>query len=162
MGLIHSCLEKRSNKVGILSEEMSAHKKIEKEIENEVLEGKFHNKTVSWKMFCVASLGGKEADTGTENKMSDVVKTKDGMAFNIEFKSRVPKLPPIKIRSTSNVVQNEEHGNWKDEKEKLLKKKQDRANARRKEILNKRIMAAQRPKTARTRDGSTVSSFQEH
>ncbi|XP_062621211.1 uncharacterized protein LOC134282841 [Saccostrea cucullata] len=85
--------------------------------------------------------------------MSDLVKTKHEVSFNIEFKScEIPKLPPIKLRSTTVVFDEQ----WKDERDMLLKEKQEKAEARRKKVIQKKIMAAQRPKTARIKSAEGV------
>ncbi|XP_061187463.1 uncharacterized protein LOC133195561 [Saccostrea echinata] len=114
---------------------MDAYKKIKKEVQSEALEEKLRNKPLPWQMFCTSPTRSKDVDTVKESKMSDVVKAKDGMSFNIEFKSTIPRLPPIKLRSTTRVVYDEEYEKWKDERDKLLREKQEKAEVRRKKTL---------------------------
>lgn len=44
--------------------------------------------------------------------VTEVVKTRGGMTFNIEYKSSVPKLPPISVRKVQ-VTQREDFEKWK-------------------------------------------------
>ncbi|XP_061174790.1 uncharacterized protein LOC133183924 [Saccostrea echinata] len=162
MGLLHSCMRKRSNKVGIMTnEEEEAYKKIEREIKNEVLEETMQKKPLPWLMFNSSLLECKlHTNPGEGNeRISNIVKKKDGMAFSLDFKSSLPaKLPPIKITS-SRIVQ-EDYEKWKETQDKSLMEKQEKAKIRREAVLQKRKIAAKRPKTAQRRDSREVDSFE--
>ncbi|XP_061191722.1 uncharacterized protein LOC133199942 [Saccostrea echinata] len=153
MGLLHSCMRKRSNKVGIMTdEEEEAYKKIERELKNEVLEESIQNKPLPWLMFSSTSSEREKAYTNLAqgDEISDVVKKKDGIAFNLDFKSALPaKLPPIKITST-RLVQ-EDYDKWKEARDKRLMEKLEKAKIRREAVLQKRKIAAKRPQTAQSR-----------
>ncbi|XP_062578289.1 uncharacterized protein LOC134240203 [Saccostrea cucullata] len=95
------------------------------------------------------------------NEISDVVKKKDGMAFNLEFKAALPaKLPPIKVTGTSSRIVQEDY-KWKETKDKELMEKLEKAKIRREAVLEKRKIAAKRPKTAQHRDSNESDSFEE-
>ncbi|XP_062621387.1 uncharacterized protein LOC134282968 [Saccostrea cucullata] len=161
MGLLHSCMRKRSNKVGIMTdEEEEAYKKIERELKNEVLEDSIPNKPLPWLMFCTSLTDGEKVHTNPaegNDGISDVVKNKDGMAFNLDFKPTLPaKLPPIKVTS-SRIVQ-EDYEKWKETQDKSLMEKLEKAKVRRETVLRKRRVTAKRPKTARNRVSKEVDS----
>ena len=101
MGLIHSCLGKKSNKVGVISEdEADAYWKMEEEIKKQEVDDIIQTKPMSWLMFAAKpnDSGYKSgSDEANSSKVTLVVKKKGGVAFSIEYKSSVPKLPPINL-----------------------------------------------------------------
>ena len=108
MGLIQSCLGKK-NKVGVVSEDESeAYRKIEKEVRKEEEEDIIHTKPLPWLMFA-AKPGPSRSDTDEVNSstVTGVVEKKGGVAFSIDYKSSVPKLPPINL-NRAQVIQGEE------------------------------------------------------
>ncbi|XP_061192984.1 uncharacterized protein LOC133200865 [Saccostrea echinata] len=154
MGLLHSCMRKRSNKVGIMTdEEEEAYKKIERELKNEELEETIQKKPLPWLMFSSSPLEVERMRTNPAegNEISDVVKKKDGMAFNISLKAALPaKLPPIKI-TASRIVQEDY-----ETKDKKLTEKLEKAKIRREAVPKKPRIAAKRPKTAQHRDSNEI------
>ena len=113
MGLIQSCLGKK-NKVGVVSEDESeAYRKIEKEVRKEEEEDIIHTKPLPWLMFA-AKPGPSRSDTDEVNSstVTEVVEKKGGVAFSIDYKSSVPKLPPINL-NRAGVHQGEDYEKWK-------------------------------------------------
>ena len=113
MGLIQSCLGKK-NKVGVVSEDESeAYRKIEKEVRKEEEDDIIHTKPLPWLMFA-AKPGPSRSDTDEVNSstVTEVVEKKGGVAFSIDYKSSVPKLPPINL-NRAGVHQGEDYEKWK-------------------------------------------------
>lgn len=112
MGLIQSCIGKRNNKVDVMSEEEAnaAYSKMEEEIKKEIMEDSMQTKPLPWMMFCTEQDKTKEEVPGST--VTEVVKKRGGVAFNIEYKSSVPKLPPISVRRVP-VTQSEDFEKWK-------------------------------------------------
>ena len=113
MGLIQSCLGKKT-KVGVVSEDESeADRKIEKEVRKEEEEDIIHTKPLPWLMFA-AKPGPSRSDTDEVNSstVTEVVEKKGGVAFSIDYKSSVPKLPPINL-NRAGVQQGEDYEKWK-------------------------------------------------
>lgn len=97
MGLIQSCIGKRKNKVGIISEEEAdAYGKIKNEMKKELMEDSMHNKPIPCLMSSAAEHEKELTDTVENSQVSDCVKTKGGMAFNIYFKPALAMPLPIK------------------------------------------------------------------
>jgi hypothetical protein len=98
MGLFNSCLRKR-NKVGVVSlEEEEAYKKINREAEQELLEDKAETvicRLENAKATNITSDTKIEKSKGGEKAVTEIVKAKGGVAFDVNFQSKVPKLPPI-------------------------------------------------------------------
>ncbi|XP_061175690.1 uncharacterized protein LOC133184619 [Saccostrea echinata] len=156
-------MRKRSNKVGIMTdEEEEAYKKIERELKNEVLEENKQKKPLPWLMFSSSSLESERMHTNPaegNDRISNVVRKKDGMTFNLDLKCALPaKLPPIKITST-RIVQ-EDFEKWKETRDKSLMEKLEKAKIRREAVLQKRKIAAKRPKAAQHRDSQEVDPFE--
>ena len=79
MGLIHSCLGKKSNKVGVLSEEEEeAYGKIEEETKKEMEDDIIHTTPLPWLMFCTEPSITKAANTdeGDSSTVTEVVQKK--------------------------------------------------------------------------------------
>ena len=116
MGLIQSCLGKKSNKVGVLSEEEEeAYGKIEEETKKEMEDDIIHTKPLPWLMFCTEPSITKAANTGEghNSAVTEVVQKKGGVAFSIEYKSTVPKLPPINLTRKPKAPDGEDYDIWK-------------------------------------------------
>ena len=96
MGLIQSCLGKK-NKVGVVSEDESeAYRKIEEEVRKEEEEDIIHTKPLPWLMFAAKPKSSRsDTDEVNSSTVTEVVEKKGGVAFSIDYKSSVPKLPPI-------------------------------------------------------------------
>lgn len=114
MGLIQSCIGKRNNKVGVMSEEeANAYSKMEEEIKKEIMEDSMQTKPLPWMMFCTEQDKTKAcAEEVPGSTVTEVMKKRGGMAFNIEYKSSVPKLPPLSVRRVP-VTQSEDFEKWK-------------------------------------------------
>ncbi|XP_062614302.1 uncharacterized protein LOC134276028 [Saccostrea cucullata] len=117
MGLFQSCLRK-NNKIGILSdEEEAAYKKIE-EVNEEMAQEKIDIQTLPEMMFCVTPM---EAH-GDATHPPDV--TKKTVMMNINYKSSVPKLPPIPGQVKTILIQDldDEHDylKWEGETKRVL------------------------------------------
>ena len=116
MGLIQSCLGKKSNKVGVLSEEEEeAYGKIEEETKKEIEDDIIHTKPLPWLMFCTEPSIVKAANTdeGDSSTVTEVVQKKGGVSFSIEYKSTVPKLPPINLTRKPKPPDGEDYDIWK-------------------------------------------------
>ena len=116
MGLIQSCLGKKSNKVGVLSEEEEeAYGKIEEETKKEMEDDIIHTKPLPWLMFCTEPSITKGANTDEEDSstVTEVVQKKGGVSFSIEYKSTVPKLPPINLTRKPKPPDGEDYDIWK-------------------------------------------------
>ena len=97
--MIQSCIGKK-NKVGVVSEDESeAYRKIEKEVRKEEEEDIIHTKPLPWLMFAAKPGPSRSPDPDEINKstVTEVVEKKGGVAFSIDYKSSVPKLPPINL-----------------------------------------------------------------
>lgn len=118
MGLIQSCIGKRSNKVDVMSEEEAeAYSKMEEEIKKELVEGDIiQTKSLPWMMFCTEPNTTKTyADDVPGSTLSAVVQKKGSVAFNIEYKSTLPKLPPINAKRVQVSAGDEDYEKWKGE-----------------------------------------------
>nr|XP_034339067.1 uncharacterized protein LOC117693083 [Crassostrea gigas] len=153
MGRIQSCIGKRSNKVDVMSEEEgNAYSKMEEEIKKEIMEDSMQTKPLPWMMFCTEHDKTKAcAEEVPGSTVTEVMKKRGGMAFNIEYKSSVPKLPPLSVRRVP-VTQSEDFEKWKEERDKLLVDKHEQAKIRREKVIQQKKLSAQRPRTARSRD----------
>lgn len=106
MGVIKSCIGKRCNKVDVMSEE-------EADAYSKMVEDSMQTKPLPWMMFCTEQDKTQAcAEEVPGNTVTEVVKTRGGMTFNIEYKSSVPKLPPISVRRVQ-VTQREDFEKWK-------------------------------------------------
>nr|XP_019919301.2 uncharacterized protein LOC109617517 [Crassostrea gigas] len=155
MGLIQSYICKRSNKVDAMSEEAAeAYSKMEEEIKKELVEGdNIQTKSLTWMMFCTEPDVIKTyAEDVPGSTLSEVVQKKGGLAFNIEYKSTVPKLPQINAKRAQFSARDEDYEKWKEERDKLLVDKHEKAKIRREHITQQKKLSAQRPRTARSRD----------
>lgn len=114
MGLIQSCIGKRSNKVDVMSEgEADAYSKIEEEIKKEMVEDSMQTKPLPWMMFYTEQDKTKAcAEEVPGSTVTEVVEKRGGVAFNIEYKSSVPKPPPISVRRVQ-VTQSKDFEKWK-------------------------------------------------
>ena len=114
MGLIQSCLGKKSNKVGVLSEEEEeAYGKIEEETKKEMEDNIIHTKPLPWLMFCTEPSITANTGEGHGSRVTEVVQKKGGVAFSIEYKSTVPKLPPINMTRKPKPPEGENYDIWK-------------------------------------------------
>ena len=112
MGLIQSCLGKK-NKVGVVSEDESeAYRKIEKEVRKEEEDDIILTKPLPWLMFAEKPGSSKVSDEVNSSTVTEVVEKKGGVAFSIDYKSSVPKLPPINL-NRAGVQQGEDYEKWK-------------------------------------------------
>ncbi|XP_065927275.1 uncharacterized protein [Magallana gigas] len=148
MGLIQNCISKRNNKVYVMSkEEEEAYSKMEEEIKKELLEGDdIQTKPSPWMMFCTEPNTIKpKADEIPSGTVSEVVQKKGGVAFNVEYKSTVPKLPPINAKRIRVKAEGEDYEKWKNERDKLLVDKHEKAKIRRERIIQQKKLSAQRP-----------------
>lgn len=116
MGLFQSCLGKKSNKVGVVSEEEEyAYRKMEEEIKKEEVDDIIQTKPLPWLMFAAKPNNPDYkacSDAVNSSTMTDVIEKKGGVAFSIEYKSSVPKLPPINL-SRALVPLVEDYEKWK-------------------------------------------------
>ncbi|XP_065932273.1 uncharacterized protein [Magallana gigas] len=93
------------------------------------------------------------ADDIPESPILKVVQKKGGVAFDIRYKSTVPKLPPINVRWVLVPVGGEDYEKWKAERDKLLLvDKHEKAKIRRERTIQQKKLSAQRPRTARPSD----------
>ncbi|XP_062572453.1 uncharacterized protein LOC134234402 [Saccostrea cucullata] len=140
MGLFQSCLRK-NNKIGILyDEEETAYKKIEK-VNEEMAHEKTEIQTLPEMMFCVTPM---EAH-GDVTHPPDV--TKKTVMMNINYKSSVPKLPPIPGQVKTILIQDLDDENdylkWEEETKRVLtehgtlKKKDKLSEQRRRQLLRR-------------------------
>ncbi len=116
MGLIQSCIGKRSNKVDVMSpEEAEAYSKMEEEIKKGLLQGdNIQTKPLPWMMFCTEPNAKKSyADEVPDSPVLEVVQKKGGVSFDIGYKSTVPKLPPINVKRVQVPVGGEDYTKWK-------------------------------------------------
>lgn len=116
MGLIQSCLGKKSNKVGVVSEEEEyAYRKMEEEIKKEKVDDIIQTKPLPWLMFTAKPNNPDYkacSDAANSSTVMEVIEKKGGVAFSIEYKSSVPKLPPINL-SRALVPLTEDYEKWK-------------------------------------------------
>ncbi|XP_011412266.2 uncharacterized protein [Magallana gigas] len=154
MGLIQSCIGKRSNKVDVMSEEEAeAYSKMEEEIKKELVDDNIQTKPLPWMMFCTEPIVPKPfTDEVPGSPVLEVVQKKGGVAFDIGYKSTVPKLPPINAKRVQVPAGGEDYEKWKAERDKLLVDKHEKAKIRRERITQEKKLSAQRPRTARSRD----------
>ncbi|XP_011415153.3 uncharacterized protein [Magallana gigas] len=154
MGLIQSCIGKRSNKVDVMSEEEAeAYSKMEEEIKKELMGDNIQTKPLPWMMFCTdPSVKKPQADEVPDSPVLGVVQKKGGLAFDIEYKSTVPKLPPINAQRVQVPAGGEDFEKWKAERDKLMVDKHEKAKIRRERIIQQKKLSAQRPRSARSRD----------
>ena len=107
---------KKSNKVGVMSEEEEyAYRKMEEEIWKEEVDDIIQTKPLPWLMFAAKPNNPDykaASDEANSSTMTEVVEKKGGVAFSIEYKSSVPKLPPINL-SRALVPLVEDYEKWK-------------------------------------------------
>jgi hypothetical protein len=109
MGMFQSCLRKKV----VSEEEEAANKQMRTETERQ-LEDNDHKETLHRVAFGNVKIRQKSTDNSTPetNALTDVVKAKGGVAFNVTFQSTVPKLPPI-FMTNSRVLNDQEFEKWK-------------------------------------------------
>uniref|UniRef100_K1QB95 Uncharacterized protein n=1 Tax=Magallana gigas TaxID=29159 RepID=K1QB95_MAGGI len=126
------------------------------------MEDNIQTKPLMWMMFCTEPNTNKpQVDGALRSTLSEVVQKSGGVAFNIEYKSSVPKLPPINAKrarlNSALTAGDEEYKKWKEERDKLLVDKHEKAKIRRERIIQQKKLSAQRPMTARSRDGNEIT-----
>uniref|UniRef100_A0A8W8L243 Uncharacterized protein n=1 Tax=Magallana gigas TaxID=29159 RepID=A0A8W8L243_MAGGI len=117
------------------------------------------------------------ADGIPDSPILKVVQKKGGVAFDIGYKSTVPKLPPINVRWVLVPVGGEDYEKWQGlpqhdfnllimcdnaqpwcqahywkKKKLLLVDKHEKAKIKRERIIQQKKLSAQRPRTARPSD----------
>ena len=96
-------------------EEAEAYRKMEEEIKKELVEGdNIQTTLLPWMMFCTEpNIIKTYAEDVPGSTLSEVVQKKGSVAFNIEYKSTVPKLPPINAQRVQVPAGGEDFEKWK-------------------------------------------------
>lgn len=95
-------------------EETEAYSKMEDEIKKELVDDNAQTKSLPWMMFCTELIVKQPyADEVTNSPVLVVVQKKGGLAFDIHYKSTVPKLPPIKTKRIQVPVEGDDYEEWK-------------------------------------------------
>ena len=87
-------------------EEEDAYEKIQKENEREILESTSQKEVLNTS----TTLDTEKKSTDTTGVTGELVKAKGGVAFDVHFKSTVPKLPPIYCTYSRSF---QDHEKWK-------------------------------------------------
>lgn len=97
------------------TEEAEAYSKIAEEVKKELLEGdNIQTKPLPWMMFNIEPNTIKpQADEVPGGTLSEVMQKKGGIAFDVEYKSTVPMLPPINAKRVRVTAEGEDNEKWK-------------------------------------------------